>query len=739
MKKIYSKFSLLVVTLLVTISAHGQHVSAVHNFQATRLVPGSALKASGSYRIWYGNDKTSSSAPVTKPVIVVEGWDKDNLVNNQGIYWQLNGGLRASLTNNGYDVITLNFNNPDWGLQFNAMLLIELIEEINDNLKSGNEELVVIGMSMGGVIARYALKTMENLNLNHETRLYVSYDAPHQGATLPEGLYTLASHMANMTFSLLNQPIVYFRNHSAGLLDLYNTLTSPSVNQMLKNSGSYHALWQTELDNLGYPENLRRVAVSNGSMRGLRQRNAQGAYLNPGDLLMSWQDNGLFFGINDVLNGNLQVRSSSSGVKIADLDIDFGTSFNFQVIDFDDYATSSDKPYEIHAGGYFPIDNILGDITDVLPAAQVNLQNGFTFIPFASALDIHPNFSGYLDLNLNEVNAGIPGLASNWDILCYSPFDNIIAAPFDNEEHLEMTQRTSDWIFAEIQGQPTATLCRNFCPSQLSLTSSSDPLCDGATRLIEIEDLVGNYTINWTVGSGLEIVGASNGSSITVRNKLNNSSSNGSVVATITTPCDYSSQGTASTNITLGGSASTLNISYQDGPLPLIMCISSAPVTVLFSAYNYSGASYYEWQSDLPGFPGGISPPSGDKYATINVPSGYVGNHYIKVRAYGPCGYTPWVTRNFELRYDPQGCGFPFPDFQLAKSVNDLGEFFSGYGDQAISFYNHQGQLIYQGKASFAQIGELDKARVPDGLYIVHIGTTEGLIRKQIMLRREEE
>ena len=65
-----------------------------------------------------------------------------------------------------------------------------------NSIKQGNEPNVVIGPSMGGLITRYALAYMEqqlantgdNAKWNHETRLWVSFDAPHQGANIPFGV-----------------------------------------------------------------------------------------------------------------------------------------------------------------------------------------------------------------------------------------------------------------------------------------------------------------------------------------------------------------------------------------------------------------------------------------------------------------------------------------------------------------------------------------------------------------------
>ena len=40
---------------------------------------------------------------------------------------------------------------------------------------------------MGGLISRYALTYMESKNIDHNTRLFISFDTPHRGANVPLG------------------------------------------------------------------------------------------------------------------------------------------------------------------------------------------------------------------------------------------------------------------------------------------------------------------------------------------------------------------------------------------------------------------------------------------------------------------------------------------------------------------------------------------------------------------------
>ena len=75
------------------------------------------------------------------------------------------------------------------------MILVQLMNQINAQ-KVGTAKNVVIGPSMGGLISRYALRYMEQNSLNHDARLYLSFDSPHLGANVPLGFQHLFNYMA---------------------------------------------------------------------------------------------------------------------------------------------------------------------------------------------------------------------------------------------------------------------------------------------------------------------------------------------------------------------------------------------------------------------------------------------------------------------------------------------------------------------------------------------------------------
>ncbi len=173
-------------------------------FTATKQYLGIAGK--GYATIQYAN----TDRILRRPLIVAEGYDPGHITKPEekfGINSSQNflddatddpGSQLISLLSGStqqYDIIYVDWKNGTDYLQRNAYLLETIIQWVNANKQAVGGVIqpnVVLRQSMGGVIARYALKDMENTGLNHNTRLYISDDAPHQGANVPQGYQHLA-------------------------------------------------------------------------------------------------------------------------------------------------------------------------------------------------------------------------------------------------------------------------------------------------------------------------------------------------------------------------------------------------------------------------------------------------------------------------------------------------------------------------------------------------------------------
>ena len=131
------------------------------------------------------------SGKIRKPLIYVEGFDPRELnPNGQGAisFYDIYPQWSNFVYNNGYDFIYVDWQDAGEYIQANAYTLIEVIKNINTKTDALSVPAVVIGHSMGGLVSRYALKTMENHHQEHHVGTYVSFDSPHMGANIPLGV-----------------------------------------------------------------------------------------------------------------------------------------------------------------------------------------------------------------------------------------------------------------------------------------------------------------------------------------------------------------------------------------------------------------------------------------------------------------------------------------------------------------------------------------------------------------------
>ena len=274
-----------------------------------------AIKGQIEYRIFFSNANTSKK--LKKPIIIIDGFDpgdkrqiqrKDYPQSGNGKYIpgesrsieemmtygsDGNGdgfgdqGLIPKLRSLGYDVIIVN--NPtyttagkeiDGGADYierNGLNLVSLIEDVNQEVAThGNgEKLVIVGPSMGGQISRYALAWMEKNGKDHNTRLWISMDSPHLGANIPIGVQSLV-HMLATVQNVRSARDFYFKQLKSvaaqqQLIEQHLPYNNPSH---LNNGSLVRQRYQRDLTanglpgSNGYPQNLRKIAIANGSLVG---------------------------------------------------------------------------------------------------------------------------------------------------------------------------------------------------------------------------------------------------------------------------------------------------------------------------------------------------------------------------------------------------------------------------------------------------------------------------------------
>ncbi|HRP88795.1 MAG TPA: T9SS type A sorting domain-containing protein [Edaphocola sp.] len=514
-----------------------------------------ATQGFGNYRIFYrqiNGSWANCANDLRKPVIIVDGFDPGDerkiiFSDDKPGIWDLlkynndNKHLGDELRKKGYDVIILNFplyksletnQDRDGGADYierNAMVLVRLIQVVNQALQASGstEKIVLVGPSMGGQIARYALAYMEkqqNLgvaNMNHNTRLYVSFDSPHLGANIPlslqKSIYTLGyklnkknakeSYDIQLRSKAARQMLIEQTDGVNGTASFFTEYYNNNlINNGLQGSN-------------GWPLNLRKIALINGNARGIKNGIAGTEILN--------MYAGNFIKV-------IEIKASSMpnyGNEVKPL---------FKVKGFGNflttiYATYSQDLYnynnrgsmDIMPGGTFNTSEFLYNqvkkTTDSLNISTILnvLQPSHCFIPSISSL-------AFKNSNFNWSNS-----FNDYNLVCNNeiPFDNYFTAP-TNEEHVHLSEKAAHWVMEEIEYGQIG--CPTICAT--ALNGIGDRLCFNQTTTVSLNaPLSTNATVLWEASNDVVFTSPPTNTSNAVTIKSIADNPTAFVKATITT------------------------------------------------------------------------------------------------------------------------------------------------------------------------------------------------------------
>lgn len=552
---------------------------------------------------------TNSCSTITKPLIVVEGFDSGLLgIENVLGEVQFSDFIQSSFPSGNlfneistYDIIYINFKNGSDDLHRNAYLVEDIIKWVN-SVKVGTIPNVVLGQSMGGILARYALRDMENqftANPNiptwqHQTNLYISHDAPHQGANFPLGILAFARHLINQ---FVSTPIGDFNINITGqggsvtIEDLEALLNATGTKQLIinniegtfSNNNSLGDTWRTELRNLGYPQLTRNIAISNGSHCALTQPYA------PLDNLFTLTGDGQTGALIDFLLSKIPFLNTATFITLAVLFnepsllvgiLPGNSKFNFDFygkalpitgasnqiyhgnVSFTktlfklfgwtpritvnltnkDYNSPSIPSYDIYSGGFFQSfisnSNTISDPDFAFLASfGINITSipSFNFIPTTSALDIG---KGNIVLNdddyLKKYTANIALIAPKT-----TPFANYTTS-FNtngiNERHISFNTRNGDWLATELDTNEFNNQifdCTYICADDA--ITGNNMFCTTATY--SVLNLATTY--EWSISSGQNLATITAGNNT---NQITLTATNPSLFGYVTINLNYGSE-----------------------------------------------------------------------------------------------------------------------------------------------------------------------------------------------------
>ena len=637
-------------------SKSGNTACGLYNFDitSTNLFNGFPGKA----RIFV--DDAGNDCKITKPLILVEGWDVSTLLSPETKYtskdfddfmnkiYLSNSNLKSLISGpsyiaNGdqqYDIIYINWDNGVDFIQRNALVLEEVIKWVNA-VKEGNEKLVVMGQSMGGVVARYCLRDMEQRGLTHNVRLFVSDDSPQQGANIPLSMQYLYRNVQNQViqtpayqiFNLASQTSQgYLFQFDNPIPKLFSILDQPATAQMLINrvnrnyqiDNSIHDAFYAELKAKGYPQQngIRNIAISNGSECGSLQN------FNAGDVLVSYRGEKKLSFIQNIImpafgvlgtvlidpTSFLQITTLSlfpggskfesfledralypnGGNKIHDFNISYTKWVlgiwpqKVYIVDRQLYQPSSfNKHYDNYGGCFIDVAGYAGGAT----MSGLNMRDKFGFIPTSSALGIEATTDA--DFTRPFIGAQPPAAPLN------SPFSNFTTAfksatnsNNNNEKHLEFNARNGNWLAAELNVLPENNNCSFLCNGQIS---GPKVLCSASI----FSAPVGGISYRWEISSGSSLISLSNNNSqsITITPLAG---SNGSVVIRVyissmsTTANAYTqSCGYLDKTIWIGKPSFTFEYTYfEPQPVKSTLCVVSTDPNVSIEQQGVTSVTF---------------------------------------------------------------------------------------------------------------------------------------------------
>jgi hypothetical protein len=275
--------------------------------------------------------KGCSNDTLLKPIIYLEGIDPLENRHIPQIYSEMilasgENGLMPMLMNYDYDFVVVSWVDSRQDMKINADAVAHMLDWLK-TVSDSSHQFVVIGESMGGVIGRYALTYMETQDYHnrgnqyyqnlykkwreHNTRLFISLDAPHQGAVVPlafqhvnDWLFTVPAPIRRTSFFVRN---LFAKNDWLNK----NLLKCDAVRQLLvlhrdtRNSAGEYTQHSKRTDFMndivalnpatnGWPAHCKLMAISNGLIDGSEQVGFRNRVIQPNELMA---DVSMFVGV----------------------------------------------------------------------------------------------------------------------------------------------------------------------------------------------------------------------------------------------------------------------------------------------------------------------------------------------------------------------------------------------------------------------------------------------------------
>ncbi len=401
---------------------------------------------------------------IMKPLIYVQGFEFvgiDNFsIETAKATLRRNADTRFMMEND-YDLIFIKLDRPQDDIISNSHALKAAIHAINE-LKwqnGSNEPNLVIGESMGGLISRLALRSIEidqqtNPSIRHDCSRLIAFDSPNQGANVPLSFQYMARELGNTILKSFISP----------LRNAINALNSTAAKQMLiyhvdSTAEGLRSEFDAYLQQYGNPELCEVIGISNGVDNSTNQGFQPGAsFINVNNTItpLFWHSDfwGRYIGITTylwpiklkgklILNASPNFSSTPFTIFESEMYIEFlwGLKKHYLIAPFAPQVSNM-QPYDAAPGGHYTVSKL--KFFNVF--SEYALADRFGYIPTASGLNMPSQMSTPF-LNFNGVNVTPTGNA-------WSTFDRVAREGSDpnriveNQFHVTINEQNADTIIA---------------------------------------------------------------------------------------------------------------------------------------------------------------------------------------------------------------------------------------------------------------------------------------------------
>ena len=505
---------------------------------------------------------------LTKPLIVAEGYDKSRIAPLiQKVNYSIEQFLgeiqtsgtfdfRNALENVGsYDIVFIDYDDGTADILDNAGLFEAVLNRVNAD-KQGTEQNVVMGISMGGLIARYKLADMVKAGRPTQTRLLILQDSPQRGANVPLGLQALTRQAASVGFGQFTATDL-----SQTLAQAIRLLDRPATRQLLlyqatDGDGGFRANTFVEGEYrtkvtfpTGQQPPYQIIAASQGSQCGIQLFNPSTELLHAdGKFFIS----PLFFIVRTSYKFNMTVNAlpyNGNAGQVSRLHAYTKVRLFLGLMTIqNDYLSktyicpSGLLPLDGAPGGTVPIANTPGNLAGgfkpvALPfltlSGNYSAVDVFNFIPTPSALDI-------ADFNPTSIYGKYSNSIASTS---YSRVNDFLAqerftrgsGPSFNQAHTIFTARNSEWMFNKMDNRPLAA---SYCTTECFPLTISNPLtsgqrlCEGASATFSIPNLPAGTVVKWSA-TPTNLFTTTSGSGPTFTTTATGTSGTGTITATV--------------------------------------------------------------------------------------------------------------------------------------------------------------------------------------------------------------